>query len=223
VIAGISTRANGRENRLRLPILGASPATFLCVGTNLIIAAITLLTAKPAVAACDNHTPTAGQTTACNPPTTDTTGVAAVAGSTNVTVNVLSGAQINVANINGVFVRDQSSVVNQGGISVSGDTFDGITSDQTGNNNTLINRGTITTSGAFSEGIFTTGTGSMLLNDSGGTITTSGHDSPGLHSFGGLGGNILTNSGTITGTGGILACRAGCRRALRVHPVSRQH
>jgi hypothetical protein len=43
-------------------------------------------------------------------------------------------------------------------------SFDGITSDLTGNNNMLINRGTITTSGTFSEGIFTTGTGSTLLN-----------------------------------------------------------
>ncbi|WGD52345.1 hypothetical protein QA641_44330 [Bradyrhizobium sp. CB1650] len=148
-------------------------------------------------AACDDHAPATGQTSTCTPPTADTTGVAAVAGSTNVTVNVLPGAQIGVTNINGVLVRDQSQVVNQGAISVSGDTFDGITSDLTGNNNTLINRGTITTTGAFSEGIFTTGSGSTLLNDTGGTITTSGHDSPGLHSFGGPGANILTNNGTI--------------------------
>jgi hypothetical protein len=161
-----------------------------------------LIASSPAHATCDNHDPTTGQTTTCSPPIPDTTRVGAADGSTNVTVNVLPGAAINVVNINGIFVHDQSRITNAGTITVSGNTFDGITSDLTGNNNTLINRGMITTTGAFSEGIFTTGAGSALLNDNGGTIITQGSDSPGLHSFGGSGGNnTLTNAGVITTSG----------------------
>ena len=131
-----------------------------------------------ALAACDNHDPTTGQTTTCDTsaPNPDTTRVQAVLGSTNVTVNVLPGAAINVNTANGILVRDQSQVINAGAITVTGNTFDGITSDLTGNNNVLINRGAITTTGTFSEGIFTTGSGSTLLNDTGGTIVTAGSD-----------------------------------------------
>jgi outer membrane autotransporter protein len=116
-------------------------------------------------------------------------------------VNILSGAEITVATANGVLVRDESQVTNVGSITVTGNTFDGITSDLTGNHNVLINRGTITTTGTFSEGIFTTGSGSTLLNDASGMIVTQGNDSPGMHSFGGPGGNFLTNAGTISTLG----------------------
>src|SRR5262245_42631067 len=118
-----------------------------------------LFTGTPAHAACDNHDPTTGQTATCDtsPPTPDPTRGHAVAGSTNVTCNSLPGGAINVNTANGLLVRDQSQVTNSGAITVTCNTFDGITSDLTGNNNILINRGVITTTGTFSEGIFTTG------------------------------------------------------------------
>ena len=106
-------------------------------------------------AAVNNHTPTTGQTATvdASPPNPDTIGIQAVAGSVNVTVNVLPGAQISVVN-NGILVRNQSQVTNQGAITISGDTFDGIDFDS---NNTIVNGGTITTSGVQSEGMFSMG------------------------------------------------------------------
>jgi hypothetical protein len=59
----------------------------------------TLLAINPAHADCNNHTPATGQTTTCSPPVADTIGVAAIPGSTNVSVNVLTGAAINVIGI----------------------------------------------------------------------------------------------------------------------------
>src|SRR5262245_4315604 len=67
-----------------------------------------LFVINSAYALCDNHDPTTGETTTCSPPVPDTVRVGAVAGSTNVTVNILAGAAINVVNINGVFLHDQS-------------------------------------------------------------------------------------------------------------------
>src|SRR5262245_49001821 len=65
-----------------------------------------LFASNPAHAACDNHDPTTGQTATCDTsaPNPDTTRVQAVAGSTNVNVNVLPGAAINVNAANGVLV-----------------------------------------------------------------------------------------------------------------------
>src|SRR5580693_2610148 len=92
-----------------------------------------------AAAAVNNPTPTSGQTVTVDtsPPNPDTTGVHAVAGSTNVTVNILQGAQINVANNNAVVIRDQSQISNQGAITNTASlTFDGI---DFGSNNTITN------------------------------------------------------------------------------------
>src|SRR4029077_20399180 len=100
----------------------------------------------------DNHSPTSFQTVTGNtsPPNPDTIGVEAVAGSTNVTITILTGAEISVINFNGIYVRDQSQVTNQGAITVTGDTFDAIRFDS---NNIITNSGTITTSGLQSEGM----------------------------------------------------------------------
>jgi hypothetical protein len=54
-----------------------------------------LLRVLPALAGCDNATPASGQTVTCSstiPPNPSGTPVAATAGSTNVSVNVLLGA-----------------------------------------------------------------------------------------------------------------------------------
>jgi len=69
-----------------------------------------LLVSSLVWAACDNHDPATGQTTTCDTsaPNPDPTRVGAATGSTNVTVNVLPGAAINVVNINGIFLHDQS-------------------------------------------------------------------------------------------------------------------
>ena len=88
------------------------------------------------MAAVTNHTPATGETATADafPPNPDTIGIHAVAGSVNVTVNVLPGAQISVVD-NGVLVHNQSQVTNQGAIMIAGDTFDGIDFDS---NNTMI-------------------------------------------------------------------------------------
>ncbi|HWX19590.1 MAG TPA: autotransporter domain-containing protein [Candidatus Binatia bacterium] len=151
------------------------------------------------MAAVDNHTPTTGQTATADasPPNPDTIGIQAVAGSVNVTVNVLPGAQISVVN-NGILVRNQSQVTNQGAITISGDTFDGIDFDS---NNTIVNGGTITTSGVQSEGLFSMGNNNSVLNSATGTITTAGENSTAILVFGGGSGDTLTNRGTIMTSG----------------------
>jgi hypothetical protein len=155
--------------------------------------------AGPALAACNNHDPATGQTVTCDAsaPNPDTTRVEAATGSTDVAVIVQPGAALDVININGVFVRDQSEVSNQGDITVTGDTFDGIRFDS---NNTITNSGTITTNGLLSEGMFSDGgDNNVVLNT--GTIVTNGADSQGILLFTGSTGNMVTNDGTISTTG----------------------
>jgi autotransporter-associated beta strand protein len=163
----------------------------------LAIGSFSCLAIGSAAAAVNNPTPTSGQTVTVDtsPPNPDTTGVHAVAGSTNVTVNILQGAQISVANNNAIVIGDQSQISNQGAITNTANlTFDGI---DFGSNNTITNSGTITTSGFQSEGMFSTGSNNFVLNDTGGTITTNGGNSDGILTFGGGSGNTLTNKGLI--------------------------
>jgi hypothetical protein len=63
-------------------------------------------------AAWDNTAPSSGRVTTCSKgaPNPMMTPVTAVAGSINVTVNILSGAELDITNQNAVFVRDQSFV-----------------------------------------------------------------------------------------------------------------
>jgi hypothetical protein len=92
-----------------------------------------------AAAAVNNPTPTSGQTVTVetSPPNPDTTGVHAVAGSINVTVNILPGGQINVANNTSVVIQDQSQISNQGAITNTASLgFDGV---DFGSNNTITN------------------------------------------------------------------------------------
>ncbi|HEX3634517.1 MAG TPA: hypothetical protein VHV99_03335, partial [Paraburkholderia sp.] len=59
-------------------------------------------------------------------PNPATTPVAAVAGSTDVTVNVQAGAELDVGGNNVILVRDGSTVINRGTLHGVGDTFDAI-------------------------------------------------------------------------------------------------
>jgi len=72
-----------------------------CIGriTRLACGAALLAATSPAWAGCDNAAPATGQTVTCtaSPPSPQTTAITSVVGSSNVTINVESGAQLVVA------------------------------------------------------------------------------------------------------------------------------
>jgi hypothetical protein len=78
---------------------------------------------EPARAACTpTLTPTTGQTVTCDSsqPNPVTTGVVAQPGSTNVTVNMLSGAQLNVGGGDAVVLGGGGQVTNNSGAIIQG-------------------------------------------------------------------------------------------------------
>lgn len=165
-----------------------------------------LLRVHPALAACDNFAPISGATATCDAsaPNPSTASVAAVGGSTNVSVFVLSGAGLNVQNGSGIVVRDSSTVTNLGTVQISGDYFDGITSE--GNvggfgHNTLTNGGSIHTLGAQSEGIYNGAAAVRMVNAVGGVIGTGGAGSAAMLDFSTAGGGTLINHGALTTSG----------------------
>lgn len=163
-----------------------------------------LLQSAPSLATCDNPTPGSGQTTTCSnsAPNPSTIPIAAAGGSTGVTIDVLQGAAIDVNNGNAILVHDRSRVTNYGSLSVTGDTFDGISAQGVGaQGNALINRGFITTNGDASEGMFSSTRGTSMLNDVTGTIRTLGSNSAGMVDFQSPGGNTLVNNGRIDTAG----------------------
>lgn len=158
----------------------------------------------PAFGACNSYAPYSGQTVTCDTgaPNPSNTGVEAQPGSTNVTVNVQPGAELNVGNNNVVFVLDRSTVVNEGTLRQSADFFDAISAQGTGaGNNVLVNRGTIATAGTESEGMFNSAAAVNMLNDATGVIETSGTDSAAMTDFAGPGGGTLTNDGKLVTSG----------------------
>ena len=165
-----------------------------------------LLPCEPAFATCDNTAPVSGQAVTCsssalNPSTTP---VAAVAGSTNVTVNVHAGAELDVTGNNVILVRDGSTVTNLGTLHGAGDTFDAISAHGASGgvgHDVLINRGTIVTSGVESEGMFNSAAAVTMLNDTAGVIRTTGDNSVAMHDFASPGGGTLTNDGTLSTSG----------------------
>jgi hypothetical protein len=166
---------------------------------------LVLLRLQPALAACDNSTPTTGQTVTCSSatsPNPTTTPVVATSGSTNVTVNVETSAELDVNGDNGVLVYDRSTVTNLGTIRVTGDTFDGISAHGTGAGlDVLTNRGLIVTTGTESEGMFNSAAAVTMLNDTSGVIQTSGSNADAMHDFASPGGDTLTNNGQLSTSG----------------------
>lgn len=165
-----------------------------------------LLPCEPALAACDNVNPVSGQTVTCTGsiPNPSTTSITAAAASTNVTVNVQSGAELDVNGNNVILVRDGSTVTNLGTLNGTGDTFDAISAHGASGGsgqNVLVNRGSITTSGVESEGIYNDAAAVTMLNDTTGVIRTSGDESAAMHDFQSPGGGSLTNNGTLSTTG----------------------
>jgi outer membrane autotransporter protein len=159
---------------------------------------------ESAEAGCDNSAPVTGQTVTCSTatPNPTTTPVTAAAGSTGVTINVQSGAELDIANSNALTVRDQSVVVNLGTLRVTSDTFSGISALGTGAGlNNLTNRGLIVTAGNQSMGLFNNAAGVTLLNDTAGVIQTGGADAHAMADFASSGGGSLTNNGRLSTTG----------------------
>lgn len=161
-----------------------------------------LILSGGAFAACDNLQPDSNETVTCDttPPNPSTSGVAAVSGSDNVTVNFNAGTLLNLSGQNGVLLYSNSTAIQRGTINLTGDTFDGLSARLAGN--TLQNVGTINTNGLQSEGLYSSGTDSQLSNAQDAQITTRGDSSSGIASFSnspaGLSNNYLTNLGTVT-------------------------
>ena len=162
---------------------------------------------------CSSATPGSGVTVSCDtaPPNPDTTGVNAVAGSTNVTINVTAGASVAVqrsTSPTALSVIGSSQITNSGTVNLSGG---GGTGGNRGagmvgmaNANTLTNDGTIATAGAFNDGMAANGSNNALINN--GTITTTGPNAYGMTAAWGQTNvgqtnNNFTNSGTVTTNG----------------------
>ncbi len=162
-----------------------------------------LLSLEPAVAGCNSVTPTTGQTAICDTatPNPSTTPVVAIPGSTNVMVDILPGAELDVTGSPGVLVRDASMVVNAGTLRVGGAFQAAIWGEgaSTGQN-TLINRGVIATSGDNTDGIYNNATAVTMLNDKGAVISTTGANARAMYDAGGPGGT-LTNNGQLVTSG----------------------
>lgn len=160
------------------------------------------LAPETAFAACDNFAPASAQQTTCSAdPTPVNQPITAQLNSTQVTVNIASGATLDVTGNNSVLIYSDSQAENRGAINVAGDAFDAISSR--GNGNVQTNFGSITTSGVQSEGLFSEGDANQLTNSATGTITTSGANSSGIANISNniLSNNILLNEGSINTTG----------------------
>lgn len=111
----------------------------------------------------------------------------------NGTINLQRTGGLNRAGIGSTSTN--STILNNGTISVTGDDAYGIAGDQSGLNAT--NAGTITTTGGGGFGMFSLGNGSILTNT--GTISTTGTSADGIYND--LNSATISNSGTITTTG----------------------
>ncbi|MGF6721303.1 outer membrane autotransporter protein [Paraburkholderia sp. GAS41] len=163
-----------------------------------------MLSFDPAVAACNHTAPTTGQTVTCDgsTPNPSTTPVVALSGSTHVTVDVLPGAELDVTASPGILVRDASTVINQGTLSVNGASQAVIWGQGASiGQNMLINLGVIAASGNSTAGMFNSGAAVTMLNDTGAVITTNGTNGHAMYDFGGTGGGTLTNNGQLSTSG----------------------
>lgn len=160
--------------------------------------------------ACTNLTPTFGQSVTCTiaGPNPETIPVIATPGSTNVAVDVESGASLNItispSQYAAISVAEASAITNNGFISLTGSGSSGLTRGAgivgLNNNNILINHGSISTTNQYNDGMAANGSGNILRNF--GTITTTGPNSYGMtmswgQSGGGSPDNTIINEGTV--------------------------
>jgi hypothetical protein len=184
--------------------------------------------APAAHAACSDNAPTTGQTVTCDtsPPNPDLNGVIAEAGSTDVTVNVLSGAGIITSannDVTAVQVRTDSQVHNQGTVTAlgEGELFVVRGLFAAGSNNVLSNSGMVETTGvgaednSFASGLVAEGSGNTLVS-SGTVISTASGFLAGIGRglFADGDNNTLTNSGTVT-----VLSLGGFASGLEVAPI----
>ena len=131
-----------------------------------------------AAAQCSNTAPPSNTTVTCSG--NSSTPVVAVAGSTGVTINVVSGASVGASHTTAVpfpilSVDQNSTIINNGALFLSGGggsgTNRGAAMLGNTNGNTLTNAAsaTISTTGAFNDGMAANGSGNTLSNN--GTIT----------------------------------------------------
>jgi len=172
-----------------MPLLGAS---FLWSGE--------------AIATCSSTAPTSGTTVTCDTsaPNPSTTPVQAAAGSSNVTVNVLSGAQLTVNGANAIGLFTSSIATNSGTLTITGNGSTGIYAEGNGNQLTNAAGGLIQTSSANVNAIAVVGNDNVLVNS--GIITTQNGQSRGLavlilNPGDSSNGNTLTNNNSITTQG----------------------
>lgn len=171
-------------------------------------------------AVCDNTAPASDATVTCTG--ADTTGVTALPGSTNVTVNIQQGATVQVTPGNAVTIRDASRVSNNGAVTGTGATPPhnaGINALGSGNTLTNAATGTVTTTGTARHAMAATGANNTLVND--GAIRTTSSDANAMvvspTGAAESNDNVLTNNGTITtdsGNGDGLTVQRGNRNRL---------
>ncbi|MFB9160341.1 autotransporter outer membrane beta-barrel domain-containing protein [Chromobacterium violaceum] len=161
-------------------------------------------------AACSSTAPSSGTTVTCSNPGIPS--VNAVAGSTNVTINIDStatGSYALASSPTPFSVDTQSVITNNGNLSLSGNGS-GVANRGAMligvNNNTITNgvTGVITTTGTYNDGMAANGNNNTLVNN--GSITTTGNNSYGMtaawgQSNPGASGNTITNTGTVTTSG----------------------
>jgi len=115
---------------------------------------------EPVRAACTpTVTPTTGQTVTCdtNPPSPVTTAIVSTPGSTNVTINMLSGAQLNVSS-DAVVLNAGGQINNNSGAIIQGTTGINSTGPLT-----IDNGGQIT--GTTGPGVVINGAGNSILTN----------------------------------------------------------
>jgi hypothetical protein len=186
--------------RLRQTFIPARLARAISLG----LGGLFLLRPVVVMADCDNTAPTTGQTVTCSTaaPNPSTTPVTATAGSTNVTVNVQAGAELDISGSNAIVVQDQSAVTNLGTLRITGVHLTGIWASGTGaGQDALTNQGLIVTSGDSVTGMYNGAAAVSMLNDSTGSIQTSGSSSHTMVDMSSAGGGTLTNRGQLSTTG----------------------
>jgi outer membrane autotransporter protein len=211
---GPAARRCGPDGRAHIVLQRASDSTHARVACGwpawlrpapLCLGVIWLVRCAASTAACSNDAPTSGATVTCDTsaPNPSTTGVQAAPNSTNVTVNVRAGAELDVANNNVVLVFDNSTVNNAGTLrQTTSDEFDAISAQGSGaGHDVLINSGIVTTTGAQSEAMFNSAAGVSMTNAATGSLQTSGANATAMNDFGSPGGGTLLNYGTILTSG----------------------